>query len=535
MMNKNELKEKVIEYVDRVFFFCIKRVKNRMDAEDLAQTIILEVLKSIEKGLVPADFDFYIWGVCRNQYNMYLRIVIKDRENLEYFEEITTKDDGKSVLDELIEDEKLRSINTAIKLLSKDYAEILYAYYVEDRTLKFISQELNIPLGTVTWKLSKIREKLKEYLKMEQLNGKKAYIPTNFSTIAGYDKKLPFDLHETVMHLYVKNLLWHTYDNPCTIEDLSIEMGMARPYVEDIVNTLTVRGFLLEEDNKYKSNVVFVTKDIVEKVRNCLQNFEGTFIDKAISFASENLEYYKSIVENKDIPDNLLMWSLLMNILSYTNTPKDIHTKKFGDCNWSFCLLEMDDDYDHNDFYISWNGFGDKEKYNFWGNSYPAAPNSNRYLHDVHKSISYNKATNGSNLDATVVSKILFDNLEYDNLTSVWKEEIDKGIELNICRIEDGIVKIVIPVIKSKDFAELKKMCLNNEELKNSYFELFNKVLKVVENNIPQYLKADAGFVVNSLINPLRSHLLKEAYERNLLGLDEEHDFFVYNTVIVKC
>ena len=78
-------------------------------------------------------------------------------------------------------------------------------------------------------------------------------------------------------------------------------------------------------------------------------------------------------------------------------------------------------------------------------------------------------------------------------------------------------------------------MCLNNEGLKNSYYELFNKVLKVVENNIPQYLKADAGFVVNSLINPLRSHLLKEAYERNLLGLDEEHDFFVYNTVIVKC
>ena len=46
-MNKNELKEQVIEYVDRVFFFCIKRVKNRMDAEVLAQTIILEVLKSI--------------------------------------------------------------------------------------------------------------------------------------------------------------------------------------------------------------------------------------------------------------------------------------------------------------------------------------------------------------------------------------------------------------------------------------------------------------------------------------------------------
>lgn len=534
-MNKNELKEQVIEYVDRVFFFCIKRVKNRMDAEDLAQTIILEVLKSIEKGLVPANFDFYIWGVCRNQYNMYLRRVIKDRENIEYLEEIITKDGSMSTLDELIEDEKLRSINTAIKLLSKDYAEILYAYYVEDKTLKFISQELNIPLGTVTWKLSKIREKLKEYLKMEQLNGKKAYIPTNFGSIASYNKKLPFDLHETVMHLYVKNLLWHTYDNPCTIEDLSIEMGMARPYVEDVVNTLVVRGFLLEEDKKYKSNVVFVTKDIVEKVKNCLLNYEYTFIDKAINFARENLKYYKSIVENKDIPDNLLMWSLLMSILSYTNTPKSIHTKRFGDYNWSFCLYEIDDDYDRNDFSISWNGFGDKEKYNLWGNSYPAAPNSNKYLHAVHKRISSDNATNGFNLDSACLSKILFDNLEYENLTGNWKKEIDEAVELNICKVENGIVKIVIPVIKSEDFAEFKKMCLNNEDLENGYLELFNKVLKVVENNIPLYLKDDAGFVVNSLINPLRSHLLIKAYENELLGLDEEHDFFVYNTVIVRC
>ena len=91
-------------------------------------------------------------------------------------------------------------------------------------------------------------------------------------------------------------------------------------YINKTFHLVCINDILLEEDNKYKSNVVFVTKDIVEKVKNCLQNFEGTFIDKAISFANENLEYYKSIVENKDIPDNLLMWSLLMNILSYTNT-----------------------------------------------------------------------------------------------------------------------------------------------------------------------------------------------------------------------
>ena len=102
---------------------------------------------------------------------MYLRKTIKDRNNVEYASEIETQDDTKTVLESIIEDEKIRKMNQAIKLLSKDYAEILYAYYVEDKTLKYIAEELNIPLGTVGRRLSDIRWKLKEYLDMEKLNG----------------------------------------------------------------------------------------------------------------------------------------------------------------------------------------------------------------------------------------------------------------------------------------------------------------------------------------------------------------------------
>lgn len=121
--------------------------------------------------------DYYVRGVCKNQYNMDLRRTIKNKENLEYKEEITTKEESISALDELLKDEKIRRMNQAIKLLSKDYAEILYAYYVEDKTLKFISEELNLPLGTVGRRLSDIRQKLKEYLDMEKLNEKKHMFP----------------------------------------------------------------------------------------------------------------------------------------------------------------------------------------------------------------------------------------------------------------------------------------------------------------------------------------------------------------------
>lgn len=114
--------------------------------------------------------------------------MIKERNNIEYKDYIDNIDESKLVLDKMIENEKIRRINQAIKLLSKDYTEILYAYYGDDKTLKFISEELKIPLGTVKKRLYIIREKLKEYLNMERLNGKKAYVPKDFSASFGMMK-----------------------------------------------------------------------------------------------------------------------------------------------------------------------------------------------------------------------------------------------------------------------------------------------------------------------------------------------------------
>lgn len=157
-MNKKELKEKVVDYASKVFFYCIKRCNNRMDAEDLSQTILLEIIQNIDKGAQINNMDYYIWGVCKNQYNMYLRKTIKERNKIEYKDVIDDVDNSKTVIEEMLEDEKIRRMNQAIKLLSKDYAEILYAYYVEDKTLKFIVEELNLPLGTVKKDYSRLEK-----------------------------------------------------------------------------------------------------------------------------------------------------------------------------------------------------------------------------------------------------------------------------------------------------------------------------------------------------------------------------------------
>ena len=87
-MNKNDLKEKVVDYASKVFFYCVKRCNNRMDAEDLSQDILLDIMININKGIKIENFDFYIWQICKNHYSKYVAKIVKDRNNIMFVEEI---------------------------------------------------------------------------------------------------------------------------------------------------------------------------------------------------------------------------------------------------------------------------------------------------------------------------------------------------------------------------------------------------------------------------------------------------------------
>lgn len=125
-----------------------------------------------------------------------------------------------------------------------------------------------------------------------------------------------------------------------------------------------------------------------------------------LKFAKDNLKYYRSMVENKDIPDNLLMCSFLQVIFSYAYIPNIKRTKKYNDVEWSFFLYEHIKNYDRKDFYISWNGFGDVEAHNIFGEAYPTGIDCYEIIHPVHKRLLATGSINGENLDSYSISKI---------------------------------------------------------------------------------------------------------------------------------
>lgn len=533
-MNKDKSKEKVVDYASKVFLYCAKRCNSRMDAEDLSQTILLEVIQNIDKGAHIDNLDYYIWGVCKNQYNMYLRKTIRERNTIEFKEDIDDKDDSKTALDEMIEDEKIRRMNQAIKLLSKDYAEILYAYYVEDKTLKFIAEELNMPLGTVKWKLTEIRKKLKEYLDMEKLNGRKAYIPKSFQVVLSYDGELDFNPSKVVDTLLIKNLLYHSYGIECSIEDYSIELGISRPYIEEFVHRLEAKDFLIKRDNgKYLTNVAFIDKKERREILDYGRNNITNFYNAVIHYAKEKLEYYKSLLDETDAEDEHLMWSLICLIIASVEESFGCKTTKRKDgLRWDMILEETLDKLYQDEFFVSMNGtFNEIEGHEMRIYAFP----SMHWKEDGGASdvISYDSALTGA-FNLKVLHDILIKNKKFNEMDDDTKEKVKSYAEQGIFDIVENEIKVNIPVISTESGRMFAKKIIEDKQVVDAYKELYNGINMKVRSLIPLYLEKQTSFIIQATFNTVRSLILSRAFNEGIIKGDNTKEVFVYNGIIFK-
>ena len=522
MSKDDELKEKVVDYASKVFFYCVKRCNNRMDAEDLSQIILLEIIKNIDKGARIDNLDYYIWGVCKNQYNMYLRKTIKARNKFELKVDIDASDDSKAFLDEMLEDEKIRRMNQAIKLLSKDYAEILYAYYIEDKTLKFIAEESKLPLGTVCRRLSDIRQKLKEYLNMEKLNGKKAYIPKEFKvSMMGMERKFnPCIEVPTMIH---KNLLYHSYNNPCTIEDYSLELGIARPYIEEIVNRLHEVTLLKKEGNKYITNFAFIDKNTVNKIETIKKKYSKYIYEDLKDFTENYIDEYKSYLKMSDIKKDKLMWSLLLYSMFFLEC-KCYHqyhyTQRPDGGKWEFSMVEGED-IDK----ISVHGFDCVSCYGYTFSS-----------SDCNDVIYEEKALNGDENFGSIYNAYNELNINNENEISnkMLKRFINEALEQGFIDIVNNKVQFNIPIIEERDLFKINSILLSEkyESLRNSYIEMGKELKELLNSYIPLYLDNQLDYLVSNFAI-VKGLVIDEFYKGKLLCTENDKRYFSYNGIII--
>lgn len=71
--NGKEAAEAIRSYVKPIFGFALNRVKQRAEAEDLAQEIMLQLLKSFSGVRDIRSLDAYVWTVARYTWVNWLK------------------------------------------------------------------------------------------------------------------------------------------------------------------------------------------------------------------------------------------------------------------------------------------------------------------------------------------------------------------------------------------------------------------------------------------------------------------------------
>lgn len=533
MKTQEQFIQELLKQSDKVFFYCIKRCDNRIDAEDLSQEILLEVLMNIHKGILIQNFDFYLWKICKNHYQQYVTRKIKEKNTIQYRDEIYESYDA---IDDFDMQEQMRKLNTAIKCLSSDYAEILYSYYIEDRTLASIANHLNLPLGTVKRRLFEIRKKLKEYLKMERLNGKKAFVPKNFYGLrSGYGEINP---HDYTRFLIQKNLLFHSYDHPCTLQDYSLELGISIVYIEEMVLDLLKATLLKKENNKYLTAFPIIEKATDIKLTKILEDEGMSYATQLAMFAKNHFQQFKEIIQNHHFTDHQLMWVLMFMLNRFVESNNGIlidnykpqarnHVDKLG--SWDFMMIE---DYPNtNKYFISENWFGN-EKNQFQGVAHPGSfdHSDNKLLN----TISYPHCVTGDNIPLDSIEYVISNpHVNYSKISGDSKYRIDEFINQGYAYLEEDQVQLNFLLLDKSQVKQIDAYFPNHKELKLVKQEkerIIDQLTRVLNDAIPTYLSHEIPSIAHYyFISLIRKYVVLAFGDLELIKEENTDQRFNFN------
>ena len=147
------------KYYYKIYYWAIKKTKNKEDAEDLTNNVFLAIFEYLNKNINIEKTDNLIWKIAYNLWCTKAKKYIKEKNNvaLEEDYQIGYKTD---MIDKIIYKEIINDLD-GIGLTSKEKVSF-EMYYINDLSIKEISKELNTKEANIKFYLYSARNKIKE-------------------------------------------------------------------------------------------------------------------------------------------------------------------------------------------------------------------------------------------------------------------------------------------------------------------------------------------------------------------------------------
>ncbi len=253
-----ELEDRISDVSRTIFNFCKSRTASTADAEDLSQEILLELCRSVGNLRSEAAFYGFMWSIAGNVYRQWYKR--KKRELLTSELDENTALPSFDILQE--EDETLALLRRELGLLHKKYRRAVILYYVDNKSCSEISRLLDTSESMVKYLLFKSRKILKEGMTMERTYGEKSYNPKSLKLRFWFWKNGDSRYYHAADSKIAQNILFACCNDRIRPEQISLEIGVALPYIEDDLENLCKTGLLIKEGLRYLTNIILITDDL---------------------------------------------------------------------------------------------------------------------------------------------------------------------------------------------------------------------------------------------------------------------------------
>ena len=150
-LGTEEAEQIIRQYSDMIYRIAVHNLGNIADAEDILQDVCISLLTKCPKQRDPEHIKAWLIRVTINKCNSLHRLAWRRRrESLEDYTHLEAPEQS-----EIMEE---------IRLLPKDYRNIIYLYYYESYTIAEIAKILGKNPNTVSSYLQRARKKLKALL-----------------------------------------------------------------------------------------------------------------------------------------------------------------------------------------------------------------------------------------------------------------------------------------------------------------------------------------------------------------------------------
>lgn len=149
------------KYSQQVFTLIVRIVRNREDAEELAQDVFMKIFRSLPSFKGESSFSTWVYRIA---YNTAISATRKKQREILSIEEDSFSNLSEEIvanrLNQTNNDEQLAVLDKALELLSPDDRALIHLFYLKEKTIEDVSSITGLTESNVKTKLHRIRKKL---------------------------------------------------------------------------------------------------------------------------------------------------------------------------------------------------------------------------------------------------------------------------------------------------------------------------------------------------------------------------------------